>query len=110
MPGTNSGEGWDVLSPLGRAALLLSHDIRRYAVEHVRQHGEVTSRDVVREYPAANAKRVGHLLRLLADDGVLVQLSGSGRVGAARYRLGSLADLRALHAYLTDLLKEAPNG
>lgn len=99
---TRSGE---TITPLGQAALVMQHPVRRWALEFMRQHGQVTTRDIAREFPHFDRPTyIPKVLRPLLQFGICTVDPKRPGPGPYVYRLADLTPLQALHAELTALL------
>lgn len=99
-----AGRNGDQTSPEGRAAGLLLHPVRRWALAFVRQHGQLTTSDLMHEFPYIQPTRANHPLRPLLNSGALV-VSERGRGNNGHlYLPGDDSDLRALRDYLNTIL------
>lgn len=104
----NGGPGVDSVG-IGRAAVLITHPLRLWAVEHALRQGTVTTRDVEMEFPAYRGTRGSQHLKALVDAGWLKALPvPTQRDARVEYVANDIQALHALHAYLTDLLALSP--
>lgn len=104
----NGGPGVDS-SGIGRAAVLITHPLRLWAVEHAMRQDTVTTRDVEREFPAFSRVRCHQHIKALVDAGWLRALPvAPQRDARVEYVPGDIQDLHELHTYLTELLAFSP--
>ncbi|GGO24915.1 hypothetical protein [Deinococcus humi] len=100
-----AGKNGDQTTPEGRAAGLLLHPVRRWALQFVREHGQLTTHDLTREFPYILPTRANHPLRMLLNSGALVIRERRGGNGLGHtYLPGDYDDLRALRDYLNTIL------
>lgn len=98
----------ETITPIGQAVLLLQHPVRRWALSHLHQHGQVTTHDITREFPYMDgASRATTALRPLLHFGVCnVSERQRGTHTPHTYTVNDLAVFRELRDYLNTLLEE----
>lgn len=106
---SNTGTGMDVVTPLGRAALLMTHPVRLWIVEYALRTGTVTTQDVRNEWPnIIPARAFQHIAALRASGWLVAAPHKKGYRDCMIHRPGNTADLHELHAYLSRMLALSP--